>query len=325
MAKMTTAALQTAMATYVDKDKQAGAWTKSTDNFVGLIDKIGKTVTIDGNYNDKLTILDGEDMLAGRTIEEYMLGLTLPTAYTDIATERAKRGVPALPSVEDVSYCLSLGREKIKTTEPFNNVERAFHSTEAAASLLTSISKRFQDSYDMVKYAEKKQLLGNMISKCITAKGNNSDVYKAITIPTDTASSEDLITAAKQAAEDASFAHEGGLGKALIGAAPELVMFVKKGVMPIVAVKALAGAFQKDELAIPAKIVVVDDFGKITGESNGKQVYAVMLDPRGVKLHVNYEAVRTDEDGEGDSVDFIRHYEHTGFISKYTFVRVFEG
>lgn len=325
MAKMTASGLQTAMNTYVAAAKQAGAWTKSTDNFVGLIDKIGKTITIDGNYNDKLEVLNGEDMLAGRTIEEYFLDLTLPEAYSTLATEMTKNNVPALPSVEDVSYCFTLGREKIKTTIPYNNVDRAFHTTEAAASLITNISKRLQDSYDLTKYAEKKQLLGNVATKCIAVKSTNDDVYKQIAVPTDTDSAEAFITQIKQDAEDASFAHEGGLANALIGASPELVLFVKKGVMPVVAVKAMAGAFQKEELAIPARIVVVDDFGKITGESSGKQVYAIMADPRGIKLHVNYEALRDASNADGDAINLVKHFEHTGFISKFTYIKVYEG
>ena len=322
---MTIADLQSAMATYVAAAKQAGAWTKSNDNLIKAIDKIGKTIQINGIYADKLPELEGDNLPLGKTIEEYFIDLTMPETYSDITTEGAKDDVPALPAVEDVCYNYTLGRQKVKTTVPFDNLERAFNSDAGAAAAITDISAKLQNSVDMTKYQMKKQLLGNVASKAIAVKSTVSDVYKAMPVPVDTETSEAFITAIKQAAEDASFAHQGGLGNRLIGAAPELKLYVKKGVMPIVEVEALAGAFNSEKLALPASVTVVDDFGTITGETSGKKVYAILIDPRGVKLHEGYNASRYKENADGDFVNYVRHFEETGFISKSTFVRVFEG
>ena len=325
MSKMTIAALQSAMATYVAAAKQAGVWNKTNDNLIGLIDKIGKTIQINGVYTDKLAELEGDELPLGKTIEEYFIDLTMPETYSDITTEGAKDDQPALPAVEDVCYNYTLGRQKVKTTVPFDNLERAFNTSEGAAAAITDISAKLQNSVDMTKYQMKKQLLGNVASKALAVKASVPDVYKAMPVPVDTETSEAFITAIKQAAEDASFAHQGGLGNRLIGAAPELKLYVKKGVMPIVEVEALAGAFNSDKLALPASVTVVDDFGTITGETSGKKVYAILIDPRGVKLHEGYNASRYKENADGDFVNYVRHFEETGFISKSTFVRVFEG
>lgn len=322
---MTQAALKTAMATYVAAGKQAGVWADSQDNLIKAIDKIGKTIQINGDYNDKLPELDGDNLPLGKTIEEYFIDLTMPATYSDIATEGAKDDVPALPDVEDCAYSYTLGRQKVKTTVPFDNVERAFNTTEGAADAITDISFKLQASVNMTRYQMKKQLLGNAISKALAVKSTVTDVYKAQAIPTDTASAEDFILAVKEAAEDASFAHQGGLGNRLIGAAPSLKLYVLKGVMPTVAVKAVAGAFQRDELAMPAEVKVVDDFGTITGGTNGKSVYAVLVDERGLKLHNGYMASRYKENADGDFVNYVRHFEDTAFISKSAFIRVFEG
>ena len=325
MAKMTQAALKTAMATYVAAGKQAGVWTDSQANLIKAIDKIGKTIQINGDYNDKLPELDGDNLPLGKTIEEYFIDLTLPETYSTIAAEGAKDDVPALPDVEDCAYSYTLGRQKVKTTVPFDNVERAFNTSEGAADAITDISFKLQASVNMTRYQMKKQLLGNAISKALAVKSTVTDVYKAQAIPTDTASAEDFILAVKEAAEDASFAHQGGLGNRLIGAAPSLKLYVLKGVMPTVAVKAVAGAFQRDELAMPAEVKVVDDFGTITGGTSGKSVYAVLVDERGLKLHNGYMASRYKENADGDFVNYVRHFEDTAFISKSTFIRVFEG
>lgn len=325
MAKMTQAALKAAMATYVAAGKQAGVWADSQANLIKAIDKIGKTIQINGDYNDKLPELDGDNLPLGKTIEEYFIDLTLPETYSTIAAEGAKDDVPALPDVEDCAYSYTLGRQKVKTTVPFDNVERAFNTSEGAADAITDISFKLQASVNMTRYQMKKQLLGNAISKALAIKSTVTDVYKEQAIPTDTASAEDFILAVKEAAEDASFAHQGGLGNRLIGAAPSLKLYVLKGVMPTVAVKAVAGAFQRDELAMPAEVKVVDDFGTITGGTSGKSVYAVLVDERGLKLHNGYMASRYKENADGDFVNYVRHFEDTAFISKSTFIRVFEG
>ena len=99
-----------------------------------------------------------------------------------------------------------------------------------------------------------------------------------------------------------------------------MTLFIKKGVMPTIEVDALAGAFNRGDLAIPAKIKVIDDFG-----DNATGVYAMLVDTRGIKLHNGYRAIRTDEHGGEDFVTFTLHSENTGFISKYTFLKVYKS
>lgn len=316
MAKMTISGLQTLAKTYVAAAKQAGTWTNSANNLYKAVDKIGKMVMIDGQFIDKLPELDGDELPLGKTIEEYFIDLTLPEAYGTIADEGAKDTAPALPTVENCSYSYSLGREKIKTTVPYDNVERAARSVEDASNMITKILERLGNSYEMFKFAAKKQLLGNAADKAVTAK-----LVTTIAKPVDTATSEAFIKQIKQDVESASFPNEGGLNGSLIGAAPELVLYVKKGVMPIVEVDALAGAFNEGRLAIPAKIKVVDDFGTMTNTS----VYAILVDPRGIKLHRDYHAIRQSENADGDFINYVDHSEHTGFISKNTFIRVYKA
>lgn len=316
MAKMTISGLQTLAKTYVAAAKQAGTWTNSTNNLYKAIDKIGKMVMIDGQFIDKLPELDGDELPLGKTIEEYFIDLTLPEAYGTIATEGAKDTAPALPTVENCSYSYSLGREKIKTTVPYDNVERAARSVEDASNMITKILERLSNSYEMFKFAAKKQLLGNAADKAVTAK-----LVTTIAQPTNTATAEAFIKQIKQDVESASFPNEGGLNASLIGAAPELVLYVKKGVMPVVEVDALAGAFNEGRLAIPAKVKVVDDFGSMTNTG----VYAILVDPRGIKLHRDYHAIRQSENADGDFINYVDHSEHTGFISKNTFIKVYKA
>ena len=316
MAKMTVSGLKTLAQTYVAAAKQAGEWSASTNNMYGAIDKIGKMVMLDGQFIDKLPELDGEELPLGKTIEEYFIDLTLPEAYSDITTEGAKDVVPALPTVEACSYSYSLGREKIKTTVPYDNVERASRSVEDASNMIAKVLERLGNSYEMFKFAAKKQLLGNAADKAVTA-----GKVETIAVPVDTTTGEAFIKQIKEDVETASFAHEGGLNGSLIGAAPELVLYVKKGVMPSIEVNTLAGAFNKEDLAIPARVKVVDDFGTMT---NGG-VYAILVDPRGIKLHRDYHAIRQSENADGDFINYVDHSEHTGFISKNVFIKAYKA
>ena len=311
MAKMTMSELEQFTKTYVAAAKQAGTWTASTDNLLKLQDKIGKQITLDGTFQDKLPELSGDELPLGKTIEEWFIDLTLPSAFDATGADNDK---PAYPTVEDVAYCYTLGRKKIKTTVPYDNVERAALSADDAASMTGKIMERLQNSESLYEYNLKKQLLANMVDKAAA----NATV---VALPNTTENAEKAIIAIKSAVEDASFAHEGDslTAGALIGASPELVLYVKKGFMPQVEVNAFAGAFNKADLAIPASIKVVDDI-----PSTDTKVWGVLVDPRGIKLHPGYKAMRSHENADGDFINYVLHTEFTGFISKYTFVRVFK-
>lgn len=325
MAKMTIADLKTFAASYVAAAKQAGAWSATTNNLYGLIDKIGEIVMLKGNFSDKLPELDGNELPYGKTIEETMIDLVLPTVYgtngindaTNAATEGAKDLAPAYPSVETACYNYSLGRYKAKITRPFDYIEAGVNDAEQAGELTGDIMWALESSMSLTRYNLKKYLLGNAITKALAL---TTPLARTIAIPVDTSTSEAFIQAVKEDVEDASFAGEGkSLSGALIGAAPELVLYVKKGVMPAVEVQALAGAFNKGDLAIPAQIKVVDDFGG----ANSK-VFAVLVDPRGIKLHNSYRAIRSAENADGDFVNFVEHENNTGFISKHVYIKVYK-
>lgn len=320
MAKMTLDQLNSFVATYVNKSKQAGEWIGRSVSVMQLMEKIGKQITIDGNFEDKLPELDGEDLPYGKTIEEWFVDLILPTNFTAPEDGQSYGVKYVKPSVEQASYCYTLGRRKLETSKPYDDYERAALGATEAANFSTKIVERLYNSESLYKYAQKKQLLANMIAKAEAAT-NVSTLVQTIAAPADTNTAEAFIKQIKEDVETAGFANEGhNLGNCLIGAAPEMTLFIKKGVMPTIEVDALAGAFNRGDLAIPAKIKVIDDFG-----DNNTGVYAMLVDTRGVKLHNGYRAIRTDEHGGEDFVTFTLHSENTGFISKYTFLKVYKS
>ena len=316
MAKMTIAELEKFVKEYVLASKQAGDWVSTTDNLYKLVDKIGKQITLDGLFQDKLPELDGDNLPYGATIEEYFADLILPEAYSDEADPLAKH----LITTQEPSYSYTMGRKVLKATVPYDNVERAALGGSEASDMLTRITKRLSDSEAEWKYNVKRQLIANMIAKA-EAAANKDKMVETLAKPVDTATGEAFIQRVKELKEVASESSEGNnLANCLIGAAPSLVLYVKQGVIPSLQVNTLAGVFNKDELGLGVEVKVIKDFG-----DNASGVYAVLMDPRGVKLHNHYNATRSQENGDADYVNFFRHIEDTGFISKFTFFHAFKA
>ena len=327
MAKMTLESLKTFVTSYVAAAKQAGAWQETHNNLYKVLDKVGKMITLDGEFQDSLPELSGDDLPLGKTIEEYFIDLTMPVDFK--APDNSGSGYaeaalkPYLPDTEEPAYSYSLGRKVLPTTIPYDNVERGAVNAEAAGNMIAKVSEKFADSGSLYRYALKKQLIGNMITKAIEVDAGAGKIVSTIAKPVDTATGEAFIKEVKTIKEDFEFANEGNcLSKALIGKTPEsnLILYVKKGVLPSLEVDTLTGAYHLDKIAIPCRVKVVDDFG-----SADESVFAVMLDSRGIKLHKDYLTTKPQENAFSDFVNLFEHSEYTGFISKFTAIHVFKA
>lgn len=146
------------------------------------------------------------------------------------------------------------------------------------------------------------------------------DLIKEIAKPVDTSTGEAFIEEVKKSLEIASDLSEGhSLNGNSLGAVSNLKLIVKQGVIPALEVQTMAGAFHSEDLAIPADIVVVKDFGSASSD-----YYAVLMDERGMRLHNTYNATREQVNGDGDFLNIFRHTEDTAHVSRNTFVRVFK-
>ena len=98
-----------------------------------------------------------------------------------------------------------------------------------------------------------------------------------------------------------------------------LVLVMKQGIMPTLKVQTLAGAFHREDLAIPAEIVVIPDFGDADDD-----IYAILVDRRIMRLHNTYRAVRENSNGQGDFLNMYYHTENTVHVSRNCFVKVYK-
>ena len=83
MAKFSIPELKTLVASLVTASKaSSGTFTATRDNVVGLLDKIGKIITLDTEFQiDKLNRFDGEFLSFGKNVEDWEQDLILPGSY----------------------------------------------------------------------------------------------------------------------------------------------------------------------------------------------------------------------------------------------------
>lgn len=150
----------------------------------------------------------------------------------------------------------------------------------------------------------------------------NLDLVTEIAVPVDASTGEAFIEQVLKDVEVASDFSEGhSLNGNTLGGNPEagLVLIIKQGVMPSLKVQTLAGAFHRDELAIPAEIVVIPDLGDADAD-----YYAVLVDRRIMRLHNTYRAVRENVNGQGDFLNMYYHSENTVHVSRNCYVKVYK-
>lgn len=145
------------------------------------------------------------------------------------------------------------------------------------------------------------------------------DLVEEVAEVEDTASGEAFIKAVKKDVEISQDISEGhSLNGNTLGASEGLILLVKQGVMPVLDVDVIAGAFHEQKVAVPAEVKVIKDFG-----SDNTGVFAMLIDKRGVRMHNTYKAVRENFNGSGDFLNLFYHSEDTAFISRNTFVKVY--
>ena len=146
-------------------------------------------------------------------------------------------------------------------------------------------------------------------------------LFETLAQPVDTSTGEAFIESVKASVEVAKDLNEGhSLNGNSLGATQPLVLILKQGILPNLEVGTYAGAFHREDLAFPAEIVVVNDFG-----SANAKYYAVLMDQRGMRLHNTYNATREQINASGDFLNIFRHTEDTAHVSRNTFIKIYRA
>ena len=288
--------------------QSAENFTAVINDTTGLVEKCMDQICLNQLFTDKLPELDGDEKEFGAYVEEYGMGLLVPKAATSLVDGQSY-GVPYYaPAVQGTFHSWKLPEYIVAGSTSYNKYKSSMKSPEAYSSFVSNVLKQMIDSYNQARYEEKKELLGwaanNVATKTVIAK------------PVDTVSGEAFIKKVKDIAEEASFARDITVGEKTItlGAAEGLTLYLNKGIMSSLEVDTLAGAFNKEDLAMPVTIKVVD-FGA-NGMGTNK-AYGLIVDNRAIKLFPNRNTVGEDVNAYHDFVTVSRHVIDTPFVSKF--------
>ena len=288
--------------------QSAENFTAVINDTTGLVEKCMDQICLNQLFTDKLPELDGDEKEFGAYVEEYGMGLLVPKAATSLVDGQSY-GVPYYaPAVQGTFHSWKLPEYIVAGSTSYNKYKSSMKSPEAYASFVSSVLKQMIDSYNQARYEEKKELLG--------WAANNVAVKQILAKPVDTTSGEAFIKKVKDIAEEASFARDITVGEKTItlGAAEGLTLYLNKGIMSSLEVDTLAGAFNKEDLAMPVTIKVVD-FGA-NGMGTNK-AYGLIVDNRAIKLFPNRNTVGEDVNAYHDFVTVSRHVIDTPFVSKF--------
>lgn len=99
---------------------------------------------------------------------------------------------------------------------------------------------------------------------------------------------------------------------AALGIPESLTLYIKNSVYTKLKTESLAGAINRDELAIPARVEPVRDFGPAAPAD----VFAVLCDDRAVKVSLQFQKVHTQLNADGDFLNSVYHYGPLARLSK---------
>lgn len=308
MAKMTIDGIKTSVAALVDATKQANpTYTPTYDDVTGMLDKIGKQVTLVNQFSDLLSVFDGEELPLGKNIEEYYMDLTMPEADDSSGDDE---NVPNRPTFENIMWSYPLAKQRFKTTRDIEYYNGALLTSEGLQNLIAGIESNLEASDSVYKYFAKKQLIGRYCD-AIVASGHSSLVTEAAK-PVDTSTGEAFVKSIKLAARTMSFPKDNQTINQNLTQIEKsgLVLILDSSIEPVIDVDVLAGAFNQENLAYPVEIIYIDEFL----DSNG--AYALMCDRRAIRLHPvrNFTLQGTKETSA--FMNIVRHKQYTGFLSK---------
>lgn len=288
--------------------ESAENFTAVINDTTGLVEKCMDQICLNQLFTDKLPELDGDEKEFGAYVEEYGMGLLVPKAATKLVDGQSY-GVPYYaPVVQGTFHSWKLPEYIVAGSTSYNKYKSSMKSPAAYASFVSNVLKQMVDSYNQARYEEKKELLSwaanNVATKTVIAK------------PISTETGEAFIKKVKDIAEEASFARDITVGEKTItlGAAEGLTLYLNKGIMSSLQVDTLAGAFNKEDLAMPVTIKIVD-FGA-NGMGTNK-AYGLIVDNRAIKLFPNRNTVGEDVNAYHDFVTVSRHVIDTPFVSKF--------
>lgn len=324
MAKLTLANLKDLIKNYLVAGKvmiDEATYTLSRETFTLLTTKIGKQIMLDSTFSNIMPELEAEELPYGTTIEDYFINLVVAKAYdSDGATALA----PQRLDVEDPFYNELLGRKTLPVTVDDTEYQKAMLGEGEFSSYVAKIMSQWHNSYTLHTNQLKRQLLGRAYGH-IAAGGNAATQVITKLKPTDTASGEAWTKEVKEIYTEMTDWENTKYNVAgVVAQSPKdaVYLYVKgSDILPVIDVDVLAGTFNVSKAEVPVKIVQVKDFG----DGVPVEVYAMLVDTRGLKIHPHHITTTHQYNGEGEFTNYFMHFSHTAYVSPFVNMVVFKN
>lgn len=131
----------------------------------GLLNKVGKQFTIRGSFKDQLPELDGEELKAGKIVEEYLADI-VPVEDYDRSGSTAL--TPREPAYFPPFYSYPLPRKVLPVTKRYDEFEAVCLSPEGVRDFIDDIMKKLSDGEAVYRYGIKRQMIGDYVAKALS-------------------------------------------------------------------------------------------------------------------------------------------------------------
>lgn len=351
--------LQAIATAYIDNEKIANpSWIPSKNDFTGLLEKIIKTVIVDGDYAEDLSFMDGFRIGTGEAIEEYFMGFVSPE---DLDENGADNAAPKYVDMLPTTYSTRFGEKTLKVTERYSRLQNSFLNEEDFRSYVSYIVKRLYDSLALYLNDCKRQLLGVVAKRTgdamATAPSSNAPVKRGTYVksgngkygiavkdfnwtdfntalsagniveahvrtvlkaPTDEPTGEAFIKSVKSVVEDFRFPSQGDSMNGNIAGVAPKYILLVK--------KGVMPSIEVDTLAGAFHMdkLAFDVETKVVKDfgTADPTVYAILIDERAVKLHNTDRYVLNFVNADGGFINYVLHDEELGYYSPNTKIHV---
>lgn len=235
-----------------------------------LLNKIGLTVVRSRLLRNKLARFKSGTMEYGDIIEE--LGVEIMDPQTYQGPELYDEGELCLPNPfckekPDVrSHFHKRNREEFYQRTIFREtLKKSFRTPGGLSTFVEALIQTLYSASAADEYLWTKELFSKYVIDPVIPLAPDQIITLTNNIADDT-SSKQFILALKVALEDLSFNSNNFNPERLTtyNESGEMVLLVRKGIIPVITVESLSAAFNESRLAINVDIVIVDDFGTNT-------------------------------------------------------------
>lgn len=340
-------------ATYIDANKIAvNPYAVDTNTLNGLTNKIGKQITLDGDYKEEeLSFMDGETFDTAAEVEEYFINFA---KAVDVDKTGANDDAPSRLTYMPPSYSKPLGEQTFKITRDYSEVEKAFLDSANLGTFIATTLKRLEDSSDLYKNAQKRELLGKYATKLMSiendatfAKGKAYEagarvkggvVLEKMTAAENTYNDLDAAVTAGKAVKldlvtELAIPTDAASGEALIKSVKKVAEKFKKpregysynGNIASKAPKYILlikeGIMPEVEVDTLAgafqieKLALPVEMRVVKDFGSNTDVWAMMVDERALKLFPSNFYVMSKENANGGFINYVKHQNFTAFYS----------